>query len=255
MIEPASARDDWDRHWTDYAGATEKNPAQLMRRQLVLSLLGVGSARARILDVGSGQGDLLLTLRRAYPEAELLGIEYSRAGIDLARGKLPEARYVCRDLLKAGPPEPGLAGWASHAVCSEVLEHVDDPISLLRQAAAYMAAGCLLVVTVPGGPMSSFDRHIGHRRHFTASGLAALLRAAGFDVEMVAAAGFPFFNLYRLVVILRGRALVADVRSRGGVGGGLAGIVMAVFRVLFRLNLGPGRLGWQIVGVARRKDV
>ena len=28
-----------------------------------------------------------------------------------------------------------LAGWGTHAVCSEVLEHVDDPVTLLRGAA------------------------------------------------------------------------------------------------------------------------
>jgi 2-polyprenyl-3-methyl-5-hydroxy-6-metoxy-1,4-benzoquinol methylase len=36
-------------------------------------------------------------------------------------------------------------------VCSEVLEHVDRPRELLANAAAYLAPGCRLVVTVPGG--------------------------------------------------------------------------------------------------------
>src|SRR3546814_18015665 len=79
-----------------------------------------------------------------------------------------------------------------------------------------MAPGCRLVVTVPGGPMSAFDRHIGHRRHFTPPALAALLTDAGLAVERTDGAGFPFFNLYRLGVIARGHRLVADLTGGQG---------------------------------------
>ena len=85
-----------------------------------------------------------------------------------------------------------------------MLEHVESRGALIRNAAPYMAPGCSLVVTVPGGPMSAFDRHIGHRRHFSPSDLRDLLRGAGFEIEMGGGRAFPFFNIYRLVVILRG---------------------------------------------------
>jgi hypothetical protein len=85
-----------------------------------------------------------------------------------------------------------------------VLEHLDDPGLLLRHAAAYMAPGCKLVVTVPGGWYSAFYSHIGHRRHYTPAQLSGLLESAGFAVERAYAAGFPFFNLYRMLVTLRG---------------------------------------------------
>ena len=75
-----------------------------------------------------------------------------------------------RDLLRDPAPDAEWAGWATHAVCSEVLEHVDEPVVLLRNARSWLAPGCRLVVTVPGGPMSAFDRHIGHRRHFSPGG-------------------------------------------------------------------------------------
>jgi len=35
---------------------------------------------------------------------------------------------------------------------------------------------------VPGGPMSAFDRHVGHRRHFSAAALRQLLVNSGFEV-------------------------------------------------------------------------
>jgi len=82
-------------------------------------------------------------------------------------------RHVIRSLLALGEsPARVLVGWATDATCSEVLEHVDDPKRLMVRSRTLLAPGCRLVVTVPGGPMSCFARHIGHRRHFTPSGLA-----------------------------------------------------------------------------------
>ena len=99
-------------------------------------------------------------------------------------------------------------------MCSEVLEHVAEPVRLLRNAKSLLAPGCRVIVTVPGGPRSAFDRHIGHHRHFTAADLRGVLTDAGFAVERVHRAGFPFFNLYKLAVIARGRRLIADVEDR-----------------------------------------
>jgi SAM-dependent methyltransferase len=252
--DPAAQRDDWDRHWIEYADAAEHNPAQRYRRRLVFDLLALGSEPTRVLDVGSGQGDFAAELQRRHPEAELFGLEVSESGIEIAKRKAPRAAFVQRDLTKEGDPDPGHARWASHAVCSEVLEHVDRPGDLIANAAAYMAPGCRLVVTVPGGPMSAFDRHIGHRRHFSPAALRNLLHDAGFEVDMAGGAGFPFFNLYRLVVIMRGRRLVDDVTAEGGSESRLANAVMSVFRALFRLNLPIKRWGWQTVALARRPD-
>jgi trans-aconitate methyltransferase len=246
----STQQDDWDRHWTDYASAAERNPAQQYRRRLVLSQLGARGARARILDIGSGQGDMIAHLRAMYPGAELCGIDCSREGVELAAQKAPSAAFVVRDLVQPGGPPEEMRGWATHAVCSEVLEHVDEPVSLLANARGYLRAGCRLVVTVPGGPMSAFDRHIGHRRHFTLATLRQTLEQAGFQVETVTGAGFPFFNLYRLVVILRGEGLITDVAGGHQDQSAVARLLMSLFRGLFALNLPGGAWGWQLVAVA-----
>ncbi|HET8547571.1 MAG TPA: class I SAM-dependent methyltransferase, partial [Bryobacteraceae bacterium] len=207
-------RDNWERHWEEYAASAQENPAQAYRRRLVFSALDLPDCgAARILDIGSGQGDFAAALRAWRPNAQILGLELSQSGVDIAARKVPGARFARRDLLAYDPVPQEQRNWATHAVCSEVLEHLDDPERLLRNARAYMAPGCRLVVTVPGGPMSAFDRHIGHRRHFTASDLSGVLTAAGFSNVLITGAGFPFFNLYRCVVILRGRKLIEDVRA------------------------------------------
>jgi SAM-dependent methyltransferase len=245
----AADRDDWDSHWRGYSEAAAHNPAQEYRRRLILEILAGARAgpTSRLLDVGAGTGDLSLELGRAFPGADVLGVDVSHDGVEIARSKVPDAEFVQRDLLESGA-DPAHHGWATHAVCSEVLEHVDDPGRLLRNARSYLGQGARLVVTVPGGPMSRFDQHIGHRRHYTASELVDLLEASGFDVDVATGAGFPFFNLYRLVVILRGRQLIRDIEDTPSV---LARAVMGLFRWLFYLNTSSSRWGWQTVASAR----
>ena len=244
------AADDWESHWSSFSAATERNPAQAFRRRLVLVLLAGHGPPQRYLDIGSGQGDLALAVADRWPDADVTGIDLSRHGVDIATRKLPRARFRQFDLLSGEPPPTGFEGWATQATCSEVLEHVDRPEDLLTSARRWLAPGALLVVTVPGGPMSAFDRHIGHRRHYTTTELDRLLTSAGFDVLESAGAGFPFFNLYRRTVIARGDRLVADVDAAQGVSFP-ARAAMAVFERLLSASPLHGRRGWQLYGVAR----
>jgi trans-aconitate methyltransferase len=254
-VSGAAPANEWDGHWDAFAEAASLNPAQRFRRRLVLSLLAPGPGPVRILDIGSGQGDLAADLRLRYPEAEVRGIDYSRSGVEIASRRVPDATFVCHDLVETEEPPAGLRGWARRAVCTEVLEHVDDPGRLLSNARRCLAPGCRLVVTVPGGPMSAFDRHIGHRRHFTTRELHRLLEDAGYRVERVTTAGFPLFNLYRLVVIARRQRLASDVARRGrSPASPAARVAMAVFRVVLPWATLGGPWGWQIVGVATTPD-
>ena len=101
--------------------------------------------------------------------------------------------------------------------------------------------------------MSAFDRHIGHRQHFDRRKISTMLEQAGYSVERTYLAGFPFFNLYRLLVIARGRRLAQDVEAKAeGVSSGPASFAMKVFRVLFHANLLDSPFGWQVVATARK---
>jgi SAM-dependent methyltransferase len=242
--------DDWEGHWSRFAEAAERNPAQAFRRRLVLTLLASHDAPQRYLDIGSGQGDLAVKVAECWPDAEIAGIELSHRGVGIAGRKLPRGRFRQFDLLSGEAPLPGFEGWGTHATCSEVLEHVDEPESFLASVRRWLARGALLVVTVPGGPMSAFDRHVGHRRHYTTEALSSLLEAAGFAVVKCGGAGFPFFNLYRRTVIARGEHLISDVDAARGVSFP-ARAAMAVFDRLLATSPTRGRRGWQLYAAAR----
>jgi SAM-dependent methyltransferase len=216
-----------------------------------LDIQGKGDG-VRLLDVGSGQGDMAEAVLDKYPSAEVLGLELSHSGVEISSKKVPGARFVQRDLLQDVALPAEYVGWATHAVCSEVIEHVDDPVRLLRSAREYMHQDCLLVVTAPGGPMSAFDRHIGHRKHYRPEDITAVLREAGYSSVDASQAGFPFFNLYRSLVVLRGRKIIEDATARGRRSASLpARIAMAAFHPLFHLNFDSSPWGWQMTGRAR----
>jgi SAM-dependent methyltransferase len=243
--------DDWDAHWADYGDANERNPAQHYRRQLSLFLVGRLAPPARLLDIGSGNGDLLAAAERRWPAAGLAGLELSPAGVAESRRKVPRAKVDVRDVIRDPKPLAGDARWATHAVCSEVLEHVDDPVTFLRNARGWLAPGCRIVVTVPGGPMSAFDRHIGHRRHFSPHDLEGVLSSAGLQVRLTAGAGFPFFNLYRSLVIARGDRLVQEATAGTEDLPKVIGAAMTIFRPLLSMSLPRSMWGWQTIGVAQ----
>ena len=78
-----------------------------------------------------------------------------------------------------------------------------------------------------------------------------MLEQAGFEILSLDGAGFPFFNLYRLTVVLRGKKLVRDAGGTEPLPPA-ARIAMRAFSKLFSLNSNEGRLGWQLVAVVRK---
>jgi SAM-dependent methyltransferase len=215
------------------------------------------SAGARILDIGSGQGELAIWLAQEFPKAEIRGVEYSAVGVDRSREAAAEAQvgmrlsFRQRDLLQPQILEDSERHWATVAICSEVLEHVDFPELLLANAREYLDPGCCLIVTVPSGPRTAFDRHIGHRRHFTKRSLSEVLEKSGFEILGLRRAGFPFFNLYKLVVLLRGRALIADLDGDSTARfSRVSDVVQRVFGVAFKWNLDSSPFGWQLYATA-----
>ena len=243
--------DDWNRHWTAYAESAAQNPSTGLSAPPDFRALDLARAQkpARLLEIGCGQGDLSRELKERHPEIELVGMDLSEAGVEIARAKVSDSAFFQQDLMRPMALPERYRQWATHAVCSEVLEHLDDPRAALENARSCLAPGGRLVVTVPAGPMSAFDHHIGHRRHFTPERLRKVLEGAGLEVSALHGAGFPFFNLYRLTVVARGRKLITDVDAEHPLPAS-ARAAMRVFSKLFGLNAHEGSRGWQLVAIA-----
>src|SRR5262249_2841353 len=143
--------DNWDQHWLDFSAASESAPATKYRTRLILRLLDIDAndPTVRLLEIGSGTGKFAEDFCARYPQSKFLGIELSQMGVEMSVRRVPSARFLKRNLLLPSEPGQVFDFQATHALCSEVLEHVDEPDVVLRNAIPYMGPHCKLVVTVP----------------------------------------------------------------------------------------------------------
>ena len=239
--------DNWDFHWRSLEPVTKALPSQAFRHRIVVREV-IRVSPHGILDVGCGQGDLLERLSRHFDPQLLAGIEQSAIGVQTAIKKVPQADIHHFNLLSEGPSL--IAHNFECLTCVEVLEHVDDPVKFLRSAVTHLLPGGRCVITVPSGPRTAFDISIGHRRHFNKHDLRSILDAVGLVNIRVRRVGFPFFDLYRLVVLLRGRKLVSAVVDSSLDQSKVARFVMLAFSLLLRANPNFIPFGLQLIATA-----
>ena len=245
--------DDWDDHWGKQNELAEYNPGQILRHRLVFNEIEKIKKEVSILvDFGSGQGDLIKRLSKKFNQIKMVGLEYSEMGVKFSQISNPLAIFYRADLTQNLDAEILLVK-PDLITCCDVMEHVDKPEFIVKNAHSMLRLGGYFIVTIPGGPMSKLDFHIGHRKHYNKETLTCLLRQGGFDNISVLCAGWPFFNLYRLLLLARGDALVDDVSVRTSA---LKTVIIKIlglfFACLFNLNFKNSPYGWQMVAIARK---
>jgi 2-polyprenyl-3-methyl-5-hydroxy-6-metoxy-1,4-benzoquinol methylase len=164
----------------------------------------------RVLNVGVGYGVWcagLAPLAEAG-RAEIVGVDRDGALVGHMRRRFPSIDYrVTRaeDLLDRD-------GFDT-IVASHLLEHVDDPVALLRRWREMLRPGGAVLVVVPNAQsvhrqlgvhmgllgattdLNDGDRLLGHQRVYTRSALEADIAAAGLTVERLFGVTFkPFSN-------------------------------------------------------------
>jgi ubiquinone/menaquinone biosynthesis C-methylase UbiE len=137
----------------------------------------------RILEVGCGQGWLLKLIADALPDVELHGLDIRPEVIDYARKLVPSAHVVVGD----GQSLPYEDGSFDVVVCSEVLEHVDDPAGVLAEIERVGRGVAVLSVPhepwfwgvnlIRGKHLATLGNCAGHIHHWSKRSFAALLRA------------------------------------------------------------------------------
>jgi len=248
-------RDNWDQHWSQLNEITELNPAQHYRHKLVFQAINdyLESRSNKIFDFGSGQGDLIRLMRSEFNEAKFTGFELGDSGVNISRIKTPDAQFVQCDLIENNPPYHKLYESGNIGVCSEVLEHLDEPKKMLITINKYLAKNAFLIITVPSGPMNEFEKSIGHRKHYMRSELENLVKSSGFSIIEIRCAGFPFFNLYKIIAFLRGKKIMQNDINPNRKISKILRIIFKIFNVLFHFNLTNSPFGWQLILIAQKQ--
>jgi glycosyltransferase involved in cell wall biosynthesis/SAM-dependent methyltransferase len=140
----------------------------------------VEQARGRVLDIGCSQGLVpILLARRGHT---VVGIDVEEQAIAFARARVadepPEVRarvtLLCGDARTWQPD----GGTFDSVVLGEVLEHLEDPASLVAAARRLVVEGGRLLVTVPMGWLE----HDDHRQELLPDAVVGLLEPA-FGIE------------------------------------------------------------------------
>ncbi len=221
-----------------------KMAAPRFRVATVLRELEKESPRT-IVDLGCGNGALCEEIHTRFPDAEVAGVDLSAAQITANEKRLPWGRWLVADLGIASPPK--LERTYDAVVTSEVVEHVDDPVSFLRNARALANRGAMLVLSTQSGKVQETERRVGHLQHFSTEAMKRLLTDAGWRPERVWNAGYPFHDLSKWYANRDPDASMASFADRPY--GPKENAICAALRVAFRFN--SARRGAQLFAVAR----
>ncbi|VAV85562.1 Methyltransferase type 12 [hydrothermal vent metagenome] len=147
----------------------------------------LSSGRRRILDIGCGPGYFLKR-----------GVErgWNCSGVEPSRTAAEHAQGLGLDVKNAMLAEAALAESTFDAIhCSEVMEHIPDPLSFLTRAAALLKPDGIICCVAPNdyNPVQEILRDkLGykpywlapphHINYFTPDTLAGVLKNAGFGV-------------------------------------------------------------------------
>ena len=173
----------------------------------------VGLADKRVIDIGCGGG--ILAESMATLGADVTGIDLSEKPLNVAKlhllesGQQVDYQLVAAEEIARKQPEN-----FDCVTCMEMLEHVPDPPSSVRAAAALVKpGGWVFFSTLNRNPKSFLFAIIGaeyvlnllpigtheYRRFITPAELAAMARDAGLTVsEFIGMTYNPFSKIYAL---------------------------------------------------------
>lgn len=193
-----------------------------------------------VLDVGCGQGSLLAELSEEHAGIRLHGVDVSKTALELARSKVA-GQFSVMDI-----EQGALDKQFDLVLCIEVLEHIDDDLSALRNL-AFMSAKYLLVVTVQGRMRRFEPQEVGHVRNYARGELVTKMQDAGLHITRVVEWGFPFYSpLYRNLLEITG------AKGTSGEFGIVRKLASQALYALFMLN--SSRRGDKVFVLARSKS-
>jgi SAM-dependent methyltransferase len=175
-------------------------PRHDYRESLMMRRLRPALPAGHVLNAGCGAGSF--TLRLLDAGYDVTSVDASEAFVERVRQLVGDRGAVELADLHALRFE---AGSFDAIVCGEVLEHLDDDQTAVREFARVLKPGGVVLASVPANPWRYdwSDHWAGHRRRYTAAGLAGRFTAAGFTDVDVTDYGFPLLGLYHRQVYRR----------------------------------------------------
>jgi SAM-dependent methyltransferase len=157
------------------------------------------SADDVVLDVGCGEG--AATIFSARRGAKVIYSDVVTAVVEELTEKLKTLDGIgeCLPLVCDSDPLLVEGETATRIVCSEVLEHVDDPVRVMDELVRVGKPGALYLLTVPGEKGERIQQHFApdayfekpnHIRIFSREDFESLVERAGLSIQSYSETGF-----------------------------------------------------------------
>ncbi len=162
-----------------------------------------GEEQPLVLDVGCGTG---ATLAALMGKVRFMGVEPEKAAVQFCHRRGLDS--VMQGHAEALPVE---AQTVDTVLALDVIEHVEDDVTVLREMHRVLRPEGALVLTVPANPFlwSDHDVALHHKRRYTKKALMTALEGAGFRVEK-----WSFYNTFLFPLVATVRLLQRLRRKR-----------------------------------------
>lgn len=151
-----------------------------------------------VVDVGCGDGGALLFC--AAQGAHVIGIDHDEDSLERIRQKLAKTSARKQECIVSKAETLPLAdGIATRVLCTEVLEHVDDPAVVLRELVRIGSPGSIYLIAVPDPLGESMQQQLAppqyfqrpnHIRVFSREDFATTVVEAGLEIDEHSGYGF-----------------------------------------------------------------
>ncbi|MFA6636816.1 MAG: class I SAM-dependent methyltransferase [Candidatus Omnitrophota bacterium] len=224
-------------------------PLARLRRRIILDMLKIACGKnSRILDTGCGRGNLLFEMDRAG-FFNLEGSDFSEESLAISKQKFT-GRLFRADLTNL---RDFASGGYDAVICSEVLEHIEDDISAMRNLNSLLKPGGILIISAPFNPdmWSEQDDFAGHVRRYSEGEAEEKLRLAGFMVENIRFSGWLLSEVYHKTFMRNDPAAIRSAKNRN-----LKRIISSVlyYPLLLESPVRSTRLARRLFILARRPE-
>lgn len=232
----------WEKAWLSHTNAGHYPEHERYEERMLLStgLIDKDTQDCfTVLDVGSGVGIYAIHVARSFPYSEVLGLDISPEQVEISNSISQRLGLGGRARFVAGDAEDfALNQKYDYIMCTELLEHVLDPVKILANIRKHCRRSTKVIVEVPqyfgDNEAGIFRRHVNadgtvsdsldgansdgtrsaHRFYhgvFSRRGLIALMAESGFEIEVLIGCGLYLtrpvtlaklpFMLFRKVLI------------------------------------------------------
>ncbi len=176
----------------------------------------------RILDLGTAEGRMLSRIKVRYPSTLCVGLEYSPDLLRLGVSLFQDISFIRADAQKIPFSKDATF---DVIVAAAIIEHLEDPMEMLRECSRILKPGGILIITTPHPLWDKIAGTLGmirgdHQSTMSLSALMGLCRKASFEIVkkkgfMISPIGFPgellierLFSILRLDRLLPNQLIV-----------------------------------------------